>query len=63
MLELHDAGAVVVPASPAFYAGSGSVQQLVDFVAAKVLDVIGVEHSLITRWTGELGAGRPAQVD
>jgi 4-hydroxy-3-polyprenylbenzoate decarboxylase len=58
LLELHDAGAVVLPASPAFYAGAASVQQLVDFVAAKVLDVIGVEHSLITRWTGELGAGR-----
>lgn len=55
LIELHDAGAVVLPASPAFYAGAGSVQQLVDFVAAKVLDVIGVEHSLITRWTGQLG--------
>ena len=58
LLTLHDAGAVVLPASPAFYAGAGSVQQLVDFVAAKVLDAIGVPHSLITRWTGELGAGR-----
>ena len=44
LLTLYDAGAVVLPASPAFYAGAGSVQQLVDFVAAKVLDVIGVEH-------------------
>jgi flavin prenyltransferase len=58
LLELHDAGAVVLPASPAFYAGAASVQQLVDFVAAKILDAIGVEHSLITRWTGKLGAGR-----
>lgn len=58
LLTLHDAGAVVLPASPAFYSGAGSVQQLVDFVAAKVLDVIGVEHSLITRWTGQLGAAR-----
>ncbi|MCW2522925.1 MAG: 3-octaprenyl-4-hydroxybenzoate carboxy-lyase, partial [Frankiales bacterium] len=58
LLELHDAGAVVLPASPAFYAGARSVQQLVDFVAAKVLDVIGVPHDLITRWTGELGLGR-----
>lgn len=58
MLELDAAGAVVLPASPAFYAGAGSVQQLVDFVAAKVLDVIGVPHSLISRWTGELGSGR-----
>ncbi len=58
LLTLHDAGVVVLPASPAFYAGAGSVQQLVDFVAAKVLDAIGVPHSLITRWTGELGAAR-----
>jgi 4-hydroxy-3-polyprenylbenzoate decarboxylase len=58
LLELHDAGAVVLPASPAFYAGAGSVQQLVDFVAAKILDVLGVPHNLITRWTGELGAGQ-----
>lgn len=58
LLALHDAGAVVLPASPGFYSAPTSVQQLVDFVAAKVLDVIGVEHDLITRWTGELGAAR-----
>ncbi|GAA1817907.1 UbiX family flavin prenyltransferase [Luedemannella flava] len=60
LLALHDAGAVVLPASPGFY-GAGaraSGQQLVDFVAAKVLDAIGVDHSLLTRWSGELGAGR-----
>lgn len=58
LLALYDAGAVVLPASPGFYAGATSVQQLVDFVAAKVLDVIGVQHSLMARWTGELGAAR-----
>lgn len=57
-LALHDAGAVVLPASPGFYGGAESVQQLVDFVAAKVLDVLGVEHSLLRRWTGELGGAR-----
>lgn len=61
LLALYDAGAVVLPASPAFYAGAASVQRLVDFVAAKVLDVLGVPHSLITRWTGELGAAREAE--
>lgn len=55
LLTLHDAGAVVLPASPGFYAQTNTVQQLVDFVAAKVLDAIGVEHNLVTRWTGELG--------
>jgi 4-hydroxy-3-polyprenylbenzoate decarboxylase len=58
LLALHDAGATVLPASPAFYSGAGSVQQLVDFVAGKVLDVLGVEHDLFRRWTGELGAAR-----
>ena len=58
LLTLHDAGAVVLPASPGFYAGLSSVQQLIDFVAAKVLDVLDVKHDLITRWTGTLGQGR-----
>ena len=58
LLALHDAGAVVLPASPGFYGGAKDVQELVDFVAGKVLDVLGVEHDLLTRWTGELGAGR-----
>jgi len=58
LLALHDAGAIVLPASPGFYAAPQSVAQLVDFVAAKVLDAIGVEHDLITRWRGTLGGAR-----
>lgn len=57
LVELIDAGAVVLPASPGFY-GSGSTataQQLIDFVAGKVLDAAGVPNSLLTRWRGELG--------
>jgi len=60
LLALHDAGATVLPASPGFYAGTREVQQLVDFVAGKVLDTLGVEHRLLARWTGELGAARRA---
>jgi 4-hydroxy-3-polyprenylbenzoate decarboxylase len=56
LLSLHDAGAVVLPASPGFYSAPQSVAQLVDFIAAKVLDALGVEHELITRWTGVLGS-------
>jgi 4-hydroxy-3-polyprenylbenzoate decarboxylase len=54
LLALHDAGAVVLPASPGFYSAgaSASAEQLVDFVAGKVLDALGVPHSLFTRWTG-----------
>ena len=54
LLALHDAGAVVLPASPGFY-GAGAqatASQLVDFVAGKVLDAIGVPHTLFTRWAG-----------
>src|SRR3954467_5238596 len=44
LIALHDAGAVVLPASPGFY-GAGAqatAQQLIDFVAGKVLDALGV---------------------
>lgn len=60
LIALHDAGAVVLPASPGFY-GAGAqatAQQLVDFVAGKALDALGVTHTLLTRWTGELNAQR-----
>jgi 4-hydroxy-3-polyprenylbenzoate decarboxylase len=64
LITLHEAGAVVLPASPAFYAaaaarpvvgpdvGGVSAAQLVDFVAGKVLDAMGVPHTLFARWTG-----------
>lgn len=58
LLALSRAGAVVLPASPGFYAGTRHVRQLVDFVAGKALDVLGVEHDLLRRWSGELGAAR-----
>jgi 4-hydroxy-3-polyprenylbenzoate decarboxylase len=62
LLALDEAGATVLPASPAFYAGAAEISALVDFVAGKVLDVLGVEHTLLNRWTGELGRGR-AELD
>ena len=64
-MALDDAGAVVLPASPAFYAGAAHIQDLVDFVAGRVLDAAGVPHRLYRRWEGELGAaaqGGPAAV-
>ncbi|MEV5998142.1 UbiX family flavin prenyltransferase [Streptomyces griseomycini] len=57
LVALDDAGAAVVPASPAFYAGATHIQDLVDFVAGRVLDAAGVEHRLYRRWEGELGGG------
>jgi flavin prenyltransferase len=60
LIALIDAGAVVLPASPGFY-GAGAnatAAQLVDFIAGKILDTIGVPHELFARWRGELGAPR-----
>jgi 4-hydroxy-3-polyprenylbenzoate decarboxylase len=54
LLALHDAGAVVLPASPGFYSAGAraTAAELIDFVAGKVLDVLGVPHTLFTRWAG-----------
>ncbi|TDC19988.1 UbiX family flavin prenyltransferase [Streptomyces sp. 8K308] len=57
LVELDEAGAVVLPASPAFYAGASQLQDAVDFVAGRALDAVGVAHDLYRRWRGELGGG------
>ncbi len=44
------AGATILPASPGFYHGAESVEQLVDFVVARILDQIHVEHQMTRRW-------------
>ncbi|MFJ8432851.1 UbiX family flavin prenyltransferase [Kitasatospora sp. NPDC094019] len=62
LVELDAQGAVVLPASPGFYAGGSTVRELVDFVAGRVLDAVGVSHTLYRRWEGELGgAARAAE--
>jgi 4-hydroxy-3-polyprenylbenzoate decarboxylase len=52
MARLARAGAVVMPAAPGFYHHPRSVADLVDFVVAKVLDRLGIEHDLAVRWPG-----------
>jgi flavin prenyltransferase len=51
-------GAVIMPATPAFYAGARDIDQLVDFMAGRILDLCDVDHDLYQRWTGTLGAAR-----
>src|SRR4051812_28327944 len=60
LIALHDAGAVVLPASPGFYgAGAGATaQQLIDFVAGKVLEALRGPHTFLTPLTGQLNAQR-----
>ncbi len=50
MLGLSRAGATILPASPGFYNRPQSIDDLVDFVAARILDHVGVEHSIGKRW-------------
>ncbi len=50
MLRLTRAGAVVMPAAPGFYHRPTSIDQLVDFIVARVLDQLGVENALVPRW-------------
>jgi len=50
MLRLSRAGAVILPANPGFYHHPKTVEQLVDFVVARVLDHVGVAHDLMQRW-------------
>ena len=44
------AGATVMPASPGFYHGYETVDHLVDFVVARILDHLDIQHELMTRW-------------
>jgi 4-hydroxy-3-polyprenylbenzoate decarboxylase len=50
MQAIHEAGAVVLPASPGFYAGAETVADLVDFVVARICDQLGVANALVRRW-------------
>jgi polyprenyl P-hydroxybenzoate/phenylacrylic acid decarboxylase-like protein len=52
MATVTRAGAVVLPAMPAFYQRPKTVADLVDQVVGKALDVLGVQHSLTKRWNG-----------
>ncbi len=51
MLRLTRAGAIVLPAAPGFYHRPTSVDDLVSFVVARVLDQLDVEHDLARRWS------------
>lgn len=50
MRRVAEMGAVMLPAMPGWYHGVESVQDLVDFIVARILDSLGVEHRLMQRW-------------
>ena len=53
LLKLARLGVRVVPASPAFYSGAQTIQDLVDFMIGKVLDSLEIPHAVYPRWTGK----------
>jgi len=50
MLHLAKSGAIILPASPAFYNKPHSINDMINFVVGRILDQIGQEHSLFRRW-------------
>ncbi len=54
MLRASQAGIVVLPAAPGWYHGVTEMADLVDFVVARILDQLRIEHHLMQRWQADL---------
>jgi 4-hydroxy-3-polyprenylbenzoate decarboxylase len=55
MVLCAEAGAMILPAMPAFYQQPKTLDDLADFMAGKILSALGFEHSLYPAWTGQVG--------
>ncbi|MEJ2315773.1 MAG: UbiX family flavin prenyltransferase [Gammaproteobacteria bacterium] len=55
MLRLARAGATIMPANPGFYFNPQSVDEIIDFMVARILDHLGIEHTLSQRWGDDSG--------
>lgn len=50
MLKLTQMGAMILPASPGFYMQPQTINELIDFIVARILDQLGIEQDLMPRW-------------
>lgn len=50
MEQATQAGAIIAPTNPGYYMLPQTIEELVDFVAGRLLDLLGIDHSLNTRW-------------
>jgi 4-hydroxy-3-polyprenylbenzoate decarboxylase len=55
MLKAAEAGAIILPAMPGFYHKPRGIEDIVDFMVARILDQLGIEHNLVDPWTGLKG--------
>lgn len=53
MIKLSSAGACILPAMPGFYHNPKTIADQVDFVVAKILDVLDIKHTLVPEWHGD----------
>jgi 4-hydroxy-3-polyprenylbenzoate decarboxylase len=56
MVLCAEAGAMMLPAMPAFYQRPKTLDDLADFMAGKILSALGFEHELYPAWTGQVGS-------
>ena len=61
LLAAAEAGARIVPAMPAFYQKPSSFEDLADFMAGRVLNLLGIEQTLFTPWDAPSGGAEPAE--
>jgi len=52
MLRASNAGAIILPAMPGFYNKPESVEDIADFIVARILDQLGINHNLVPPWVG-----------
>ena len=50
MQSIHEAGAVVLPASPGFYHNAKTIDDLVNFIVARICDQLNIANKLVSRW-------------
>jgi flavin prenyltransferase len=56
MVACAEAGAVVMPAMPGFYQKPATIDDLADFMAGRVLSLLGIEHALYPAWNPDASA-------
>jgi len=58
MARVTRAGGIVAPLNPGFYLGPTTIDELLDFMAGRILDLLGLDHDVSVRWDEHLAAQR-----